>query len=134
MRLGDRLKAERKRLEQTQEQTAGVGGVTVQTQRKYESSVRSPSSDYLERLSSQGFDIQYIVTAHRSVNMEVVYSEPTDALVNILPLQHEFGTFNAEQIKALIGYAWSNQADQDDLRKFVKMALVVAGDRAGKPE
>lgn len=127
MTLGDRLKSERKRLGQTQEQTASVGDVTVQTQRKYENNSRSPSADYLERMSAQGFDVQYLITGARSVNAEVIYAEPTDALVHILHLQDEFGVFNAEQIKALIGYAWSNQAGFEELRRFVKAAIVVAG-------
>lgn len=131
MSFGDRLKEERKRLDKTQEQLAQQGNVTVQSYRKYESDKLMPSSKFLELIAGSGADIQFLVTGHRSVNREVIYNEPTDALVHILQLQDEFGTFNAEQIKALIGHAWHNQAGIDDLREFIKSALIVAGASEG---
>ena len=127
MSFGVRLKEERKRLAMTQEQLANLGDLSVQSYRKYESEKLLPNAKYLGLIARVGVDIQYLLTGHRSVNQVAIYKDPTDALANILNLQVEFGAFNAEQITALIGYAWTNQADLEQLRQFVKTALIIAG-------
>lgn len=60
---GQRLRDERKRLRLTQEAFAALGGVTVQTQRSYESGRSAPNSDYLNRLVEAGVDVHYIVAS-----------------------------------------------------------------------
>lgn len=131
MGWGERLKSERARLGKTQEDVARLGGVTVQSQRMYESNKRPPNTKYLDLVSKAGFDTQYIVTGQRSVNHEVIYDEPTDALGVVLELQKDYGTFSAEQLKSLIGFAWQYQVSSDGLREFIETAYALSG--AKKP-
>lgn len=63
--IGGRLRSERLSLEVKQEPFAVKGGVTVQTQRKYEGNERFPDARYLERIAKLGADIGYIVTGQR---------------------------------------------------------------------
>ena len=60
---GDRLRDQRKKLKMTQEVFAKLGGVTVQTQRNYESGRRAPDTEYLNKIADKGVDVQYIVTS-----------------------------------------------------------------------
>lgn len=40
-----------------------LGGVTVQTQRNYESGRRAPDSRYLNRLSAAGVDVRFVIAS-----------------------------------------------------------------------
>ncbi len=123
MNFGDRLKSERKRLGLTQDNLAVIAGITVQSQRMYEAGKRFPNTVYLDSISSAGADIQFLIAGHPSTNAKQLYSEPTEALDVVLSLQSEFWTFTADQLKALLGYAYMHQVDGDGLREFINMAL-----------
>jgi len=127
MNIGERLRLERKRLGMTQAQIAKAGDVTVQSQRMYEACKRPPNAKYLNLLADMGVDVQYLITGHKSVNQKSIYREPTDALNEVLTLQEDFGTFDAEQIKTLLGFAWTYQVDRDGLAEFIKSAYKVTG-------
>ena len=65
--LGERLRAERRRLNFSQSQFATICGVSTPLQRNYESGKRSPDAFYLEALSVLGIDVHWLVTGqHRS--------------------------------------------------------------------
>ena len=77
-----RLKEERERFNMSQEAFAAVGGVQKRTQINYESGVRKPDLEYLERLSKIGVDVLYIVTGERSVDIASNLTSDEDVLLN----------------------------------------------------
>ncbi|MCK9246676.1 MAG: Cro/CI family transcriptional regulator [Anaerolineaceae bacterium] len=93
-------------------------------------------ADKLEALDIEGADTGYIITGRRNPpgiagtagESKKLYSKPEDALTAALNVQNRFGlSFSASQLKALIGFAWHYQANEDDLAEFVKYAYGVAG-------
>lgn len=65
---GERLRQERMRLDMSQEAFGAAGGVKKVAQSNYETGKRYPDSQYLERISSLGVDIQYVISGIRSDN------------------------------------------------------------------
>jgi transcriptional regulator with XRE-family HTH domain len=63
--IGERLKAERLRLEKPQAEVAESCGVTKRTQVNYESGGRFPDAQYLASFAAMGADILYVVTGTR---------------------------------------------------------------------
>lgn len=59
--LGQRLRAERKRLGLSQEAFAALGGVKKVAQINYERGSRKPNADYLKGIADAGADILYIL-------------------------------------------------------------------------
>ena len=66
--VGNRLKQERVSSGLNQIECAKVGGVSVVTQRFYESGERNPNTEYLHNLYKKGFDVNFIVTGVRNVD------------------------------------------------------------------
>lgn len=64
--FGARLRAERDRLGMTQEQLGEAGGVRRATQWLYEQGERTPSVEYLARISAAGVDFKYVLIGTRS--------------------------------------------------------------------
>ena len=137
--LGDRLKEERNRLGVNQGFFAELGGVKRNSQVKYEKGERNPDSSYLAAISDK-VDILYIVTGIKSLagtdsaressgNYHArIYDNPTDALDAVLEVQGELQlTFNAEQLKTLLGYAYQHQMDSASLNDFVRIAFAITG-------
>lgn len=60
--IGARLRSERERLGINQEDLASIGGVTRQTQSKYEKGERNPDSLYLSAVAEVGIDVRYVLT------------------------------------------------------------------------
>ncbi|SMC24266.1 Transcriptional regulator, contains XRE-family HTH domain [Andreprevotia lacus DSM 23236] len=60
--IGERIKAERKRLGLNQEALATAGGVQRRTQTNYESDERSPDAAYLIAIAAAGVDVLYVLT------------------------------------------------------------------------
>lgn len=127
MTVGERLRAERKRLGFTLEEFAKLGEVGRTTQIGYEKDATPPTTEYLGRTARLGLDTQYVVSGHRSVNSTTLYQAPTDALVAVVELQDEYGAFTADQLKTLVEFAFRYQADQDALRDFIQAAHRFAG-------
>lgn len=65
--VGRRLRAERERSGLLQQEMALVGGVTVVSQRNYESGRRAPDAEYLARIAAKGVDVLYVLTGERPV-------------------------------------------------------------------
>ncbi len=65
--FGQRLKFERIRLGFTQEEMASVSGLSKQAQINYEQGKRYPDSNYLQKISCAGVDIQYLISAKHTV-------------------------------------------------------------------
>lgn len=61
----------------TQEQFAAAGGVTVQTQRNYESDRRVPDSKYLNKIQNAGADA-YRIIAEQSEGAVPLLVEPDE--------------------------------------------------------
>lgn len=64
-KFGLRLLEERARLGISQKHLRELTGVGKNTQLNYESGKTSPDADYLQKLDSLGFDVQYLVTGQR---------------------------------------------------------------------
>lgn len=68
--FGKLLKDERNRLGFTQSELAEIAGLKRRAQIAYESGDRHPDSRYLQRLTEAGFDLQYLFTGCRSINLD----------------------------------------------------------------
>ncbi len=66
--FGNRLKEERERLKLNQTEFGKVCNVRQQAQLKYEKGERQPKSDYLQKASEIGVDINYLFTGQRTTN------------------------------------------------------------------
>lgn len=66
MTIGERLKAERERLDLSQEKLRDAAGVSKNTQINYEKDARSPDADYLAAVAAAGVDVLYVVTGQRT--------------------------------------------------------------------
>lgn len=66
--FGKRLVLERDRLKLKQVDVCALTGVSKTTQIKYESGERMPDIEYLCALNGRDFDVQFIVTGHRSTD------------------------------------------------------------------
>lgn len=62
--IGERLRAERKKLRLNQTAMATTGGVSLQTQHRYEAG-GLPSTEYLLRIGAAGADWYWIITGER---------------------------------------------------------------------
>jgi len=60
--VGPRLRAERDRLDLSQDTLGTHGGKNKQTQMRYENGLNSPTAAYLHRISELGIDIGYVLT------------------------------------------------------------------------
>jgi transcriptional regulator with XRE-family HTH domain len=61
-RIGERLRAERIRLKLSQCTLGAIGGVGTNAQGNYESGIRSPQARYLQRISTLGINVGYVIT------------------------------------------------------------------------
>jgi transcriptional regulator with XRE-family HTH domain len=70
--IGIRLREERNKLGLSQEKLAEVGGVQKLAQTNYETGKRSPTGDYLVKISEIGADVNYILTGVRVTTGKLV--------------------------------------------------------------
>jgi transcriptional regulator with XRE-family HTH domain len=88
--LGNRLRAERKAKGLTQTQLAELCGIRPNAQGHYEAGTRSPRADYLQRLSSLGFDVFFIISGERMPLDESQLSDSEHAVIQGLrSLEHD---------------------------------------------
>lgn len=66
--LGQRLRAERKRIGATQATLAAMGGIKRNALFKYEKGENSPTVEFLYRLAENGLDAAYVLTGRRIEN------------------------------------------------------------------
>lgn len=64
--LGERLKAERRRLGMNQDEFGAIGGVARNAQSNYENGIRTPDAAYLAAVASAGVDVLYVLTGTRA--------------------------------------------------------------------
>jgi len=67
--ISHRLREERLRLGMTQTEFGKVGGVLKHAQLNYESGLRHPDTNYIERIVSIGADAHYILTGRRMAGL-----------------------------------------------------------------
>ncbi|WP_156347313.1 MULTISPECIES: helix-turn-helix domain-containing protein [unclassified Sphingomonas] len=66
LKIGERIRAERKRLGYNQTDFANAAGIELATQSRYETAKQRPKLDYLFSIASFGADTQFILTGQRS--------------------------------------------------------------------
>lgn len=96
--VGDRLRAERVRLDLKQDDLAQVGGVNRNTQGSYERGARNPDSAYLNAVAGLGIDVVYVLTGQRSLG----------------------GSISPEEAQIIEQYRQIPEQDQRALRRFLK--------------
>jgi len=64
--FGARLRAVRREMGLTQADFAGLGGVVMNSQNRYEAGGTAPTFHYLSALAHAGVDVGYLLTANRS--------------------------------------------------------------------
>lgn len=79
--IGERLRAERERLDFSQDAFGAIGGVAKRAQIRYEQGERSPDADYLAAVAKVGVDIRYVVTGDRKGPSPVKLTEEEVALL-----------------------------------------------------
>ncbi len=129
-KFGNRLSGERNRLGFTQAEAAKLGGVSLNTQFKYEKGVSSPDAEYLGKIAAAGFDVLHLLVGDSAVSSggAAVYKKPGDALYVVLSVQESLGlTLSADQIKVLLEYAFTHRVNEEGVREFVTAAYKVAG-------
>lgn len=92
------MREERRRLGLTQDQLAGIAGVTRRAQTRYETDANSASSTYFSTIAETGIDVLYVLTGKRSV-----------------PVQ---STLTNEELALLDNYRHSSREDQAALRRM----------------
>ena len=60
--IGKRLEEVRNQFGLNKTSFAAIGGVSTTSQTNYEENLRSPDSDYLEKIASAGADVLYVIT------------------------------------------------------------------------
>ena len=65
--IGERLRAERQRVELTQGELAQVAGVSKTSQVNYEAGSRSPDAEYLSAIAGSGIDVLFVLTGSRGI-------------------------------------------------------------------
>jgi DNA-binding XRE family transcriptional regulator len=70
MSIGERLTQERKRLGLSQADFANQVGISLSSQKRYESGKREPDTSYLEGARSLGVDITYLLTDKRHIHKD----------------------------------------------------------------
>jgi transcriptional regulator with XRE-family HTH domain len=140
MGINDRLRKERERLGLSQESLGVQGGVRKQAQHMYESGVRRPDSDYLERIALAGADVLYILTGNRSQAVAEVDLLPSDerVLVDAYRRCNSPARQTLIQTAALLSAGMAAPSKAPKVSKSVKVggsvsgnAVVVAGSVAG---
>ena len=79
--IGERLRAERERLDFSQAAFGAIGGVAKRAQIHYEQGERSPDASYLAAVAKVGVDIRYVVTGERKGPIPVKLTEEEAAML-----------------------------------------------------
>lgn len=103
MGIGERLRAERERLDMSQEQCGALGGVRKQAQLMYEKGERNPDSLYLAGIAAHGADVLYILTGERSAAALSADEQELLALFRAAPLAVKAAVIGALQGGVLQG-------------------------------
>jgi transcriptional regulator with XRE-family HTH domain len=89
--FGRRLREERDRLGLSQSALAEVGGIKRTTQHIYETDIRGPDLQYLDRIKDAGVDIAYLVLGERiPLGRADILNISYSAITNIYRVVDEF--------------------------------------------
>lgn len=69
------MRAERERLDFSQDAFGAIGGVAKRAQIRYEQGERSPDADYLAAVAKVGVDVRYVITGERKGPAPIKLSE-----------------------------------------------------------
>lgn len=120
--IGDRIRAERKRLGLSQAAFAIQVGIHRRTQVNYESGERKPDTDYLAALAAAGGDVGYVLTGESERDNIQAYKLALDAIRADLEL---YGAHDEEwrKVLELLAADWENFGTG---RKFPGRSAVTA--------
>jgi transcriptional regulator with XRE-family HTH domain len=82
MSLRDRLREVREEMGLSQTEFAEIAGVLKNSQSHYERGLRTPNTEYLEKIAAAGADIVYILTGIRAAALGSMLSPEEQALLN----------------------------------------------------
>jgi len=122
--LYKRLKRERMNSGLNQEDFATLGGVSVQSQRNYESGRRSPDTEYLERISN-AVDVGYIISGKRDFEVREDAPDYHDEGKKQIAYDPVVGAKAGEIAEVLIGHFEMNEDKKHAVAPFVYSLLMV---------
>jgi len=112
--IGGRLRAERLRLEMSQEAFGLIAGVTKQAQINYEKDHRHPDSRYLASMAGSGVDVLYVITGQRSQSIQEMETLPPDERIMLDNFRHAPPAVQAGVKTTLGAFAPSNSRAKAD--------------------
>jgi transcriptional regulator with XRE-family HTH domain len=121
----ERLQEERKRLGLSQSEFGEAGGVQKRAQINYESGERQPDALYLQRLTTIGVDVLYVLTGKRLD----AYPAPDGALRLTASESAAARAVNEREAALLENY---RRADADGKRALEATGIAVGKPRAGQ--
>ena len=131
--IGQRLRAERRRLGLSQDALANAGGIKRTTLYQYERGDRRPSLDFLLKAVSAGVDLNYIVFGERRVRLVgelrieravldrifvVVNRYARDSKGRALAVEHQQELFR--QLYEMVEQQSSRNVDWDDVERVAQ--------------
>ena len=125
--FGARLREERERLDLSQQHCADVAGVGLSTWKRWEKDQAMPS-DKMERLAAIGFDGDFLLTGNRDRDRAKVSAE--EALMRVLDALEQLGlakTLTLDQLKPLIGFAFSDRSSVEELKEVIRVGWAMKG-------
>lgn len=125
-----RLREEREKLGQSQEQFGLIGGVKKLAQMNYEKGDRSPDANYLAAIAAAGADVRYILTGQRDGPAPVVLSAEEQTMVAYMR------EATPQLRKAALGVLLSGATETGN-KAVVKRSLfsfAIGGNAGGKKE
>lgn len=130
MNIAVRLREEREKLGQNQEQFGLIGGVKKLAQINYEKGDRFPDAQYLAAIAAAGADVRYILTGQRDGPAPVVLSAEEQTMVAYMR------EATPQLRKAALGVLLSGTAEGGN-KATVKRSLfsfAIGGNAGGKKE
>lgn len=130
MNICVRLREEREKLGQSQEQFGLIGGVKKLAQMNYEKGDRSPDANYLAAIAAAGADVRYILTGQRDGPAPVVLSAEEQTMVAYMR------EATPQLRKAALGVLLSGATETGN-KAVVKRSLfsfAIGGNAGGKKE
>jgi transcriptional regulator with XRE-family HTH domain len=122
-----RLRAERERLKFSQQRCADELGVSLSAYKSWEKE-RSMPADKLDGLIKLGFDYGYLLTGNREHDRARISAQ--EALLRVLDALEQLGIareVTSEQLKPLIGFAFTDRSSVEELKELIRAAWAMRG-------
>lgn len=120
MSVSDRLREERERLGMTQAVFGEMAGVKKLAQVKYEKGVRSPDSDYMQRIAGAGVDVGYILTGIRTIRRPGMNQSELDLFNEMIDAFWNLSDDNRRQVLSYASYFVNQELDQKGATRGIK--------------